>query len=260
MSVEAITMALAAPVERSSAKFVLVVMANCANADLTCWPSIQYLADGTAQDRKTVVENVKRLKSDGFIVDTGERRGQTGQVVVYKLNVSKNGTLSPTQEQTQKRNGSETGTVPKTDGNSPVFPCEQSRFSVETVPKTGYGTVKEPSREPSGEPKKEKPQAALVDVDPQVVSDWAAMRKAKKAPITETAIAGVRREAAKAGISMQRALEISVERNWIGFKADWYVEQKQVNGHRHAGPVSKQGALEARNAAVAEQLKGEFSA
>lgn len=46
-------------------------------------------------------------------------------------------------------NSSGKGTVPKTDGNSPVFPTKQSRFSVGTVPKTVHGTIIEPSSEPS---------------------------------------------------------------------------------------------------------------
>lgn len=59
------------------------------------------------------------------------------------------------------------------------------------------------------------------DVDPQVVKDFTAIRKAKKAPITETAIAGIKREAAKAGMSLADALAMCCERGWSGFKADW---------------------------------------
>lgn len=43
----------------------------------------------------------------------------------------------------QKRDG--TAIPPK----SPVFPTEESRFSVVTVPKTGHGTLREPKEEPS---------------------------------------------------------------------------------------------------------------
>jgi hypothetical protein len=145
MSVEAITWALGIKVDRSTAKFVLVAMANCANSDMTCWPSIQYLSDATCQDRKTVLENTKRLKEAGLIVDTDLRKGRTGQVVVYQLKNTENGTT----KEPRKRNSPENGTVPKTDGNSPVFPAKQSRFSAETDPKTGHGTVMEPPIEPS---------------------------------------------------------------------------------------------------------------
>lgn len=91
MSNEAITWALGQKVDRSSAKFVLVAMANLANGDMTCFPSIQYLSDATCQDRKTVAENLKRLRESGHIVDTGARKGSTGQVPVYRLNDTENG-------------------------------------------------------------------------------------------------------------------------------------------------------------------------
>ena len=45
--------------------------------------------------------------------------------------------------------------------------------------------------------------------------------KSKKASITETAIKGIQREAQKAGISLEEALTITIERNWVGFKAEW---------------------------------------
>lgn len=64
-------------------------------------------------------------------------------------------------------------------------------------------------------------QPAPDDVDPQTWGDWLALRKAKRAPITETAIAGIRREAAKAGMSLAEALAMCCERGWSGFKADW---------------------------------------
>lgn len=126
MSVEAITWALAQPISHSSAKFVLVVLANCASGDgNVAYPSSAYLSEATGQDRKTVLANLQRLRELGFITDTGKRVGSTKQVVVYQLNTSENGTV----QEPLKRNSTENGTVPKTDGNSTVFPVKQSRFS-----------------------------------------------------------------------------------------------------------------------------------
>jgi hypothetical protein len=61
----------------------------------------------------------------------------------------------------------------------------------------------------------------LADLSPQVVADFKALRKAKKAAITVTAIEGIRREASKAGVTLERALAICCERGWTGFKAEW---------------------------------------
>lgn len=68
------------------------------------------------------------------------------------------------------------------------------------------------------------------DVNEQVWNDFLQIRKAKHAPLTETALAGIRREAEKAGISLEAALETCCERGWQGFKADWY-RKEPYNGY-----------------------------
>ncbi len=55
----------------------------------------------------------------------------------------------------------------------------------------------------------------------QLAEDFLKLRKTKKAPITETALKGFQREAAKAGISLSDAITIAIERNWRGFSASW---------------------------------------
>lgn len=146
MSVEHITWALRQPVSQSSAKFVLVVLANCASADTgVAYPSIAYLSQSTGQDRKTVVRNLARLVEWGLIEDTGRRVGVTKQIVVYRV-------LSGPDlfmEGAEKRNSSENGTVPKRDENSTVFPPKQSQKRY-TEPS---GTIRNRQREgasPSG--------------------------------------------------------------------------------------------------------------
>lgn len=58
-------------------------------------------------------------------------------------------------------------------------------------------------------------------IDPQLVSDFKKLRKEKRASITATAVAGIRREAAKAGMTLEAAMETCCERGWAGFKAEW---------------------------------------
>lgn len=130
MSVEAITWALRQPIKHSSAKFVLVVLANCASAEKShAWPSVGYLSTATGQDRKTVMANLQRLQEWGLIEDTGKRVGDTKQIVVYKL------ICGPDlfAEAESAGNSTENGTVPKTEQsqnrNSSDFGGEQSRFS-----------------------------------------------------------------------------------------------------------------------------------
>ena len=51
------------------------------------------------------------------------------------------------------------------------------------------------------------------------------MRKAKRAPLNDTALDGIRREAAKAGISLGCAVAACCEFGWQGFNAGWYAER-----------------------------------
>lgn len=224
MSVEAITWALSQKLERSSAKFVLVALANCANHDMTCWPSTQYLCDATCQDRKTVQKNIKALKDAGYIEDTQARKGQTGQVIAYQLkepsagllNDPKNGPVKEAQKRTCTKN--ETG--PKTDIKRPVFPAKEAQKRTETGPKTGHGTVRNRNRTVKNQ-NTARVALHVPDVPDSIFQDFEKLRKAKKAPLTQTAIDGIGREAALAGITLAEALAMCCERGWVGFKAAW---------------------------------------
>lgn len=81
-----------------------------------------------------------------------------------------------------------------------------------------------------------RPQAdGMFDgIAPQVAADFRKLRQAKKAAITQTAVDGIKREAAKAGLTLEAALAMCCERGWTGFKADWVTGQA-------ATPVSVPG-------------------
>ena len=112
MSVEAITWALKQPIPVSSAKFVLVVLANQANEELLAYPSVAYMVEATSQNRKTVLANLERLCEWKLIQRTDERIGETGRIVVYRLLVI--ATLFetvPKTESSRKRDHSKKGTI-----------------------------------------------------------------------------------------------------------------------------------------------------
>lgn len=92
--------------------------------------------------------------------------------------------------------------------------------------------------EPPKDPKNNSPSKAppkprtgsrtrtLVDAPPEGVAeqvwlDYIKLRKAKKAPVTETVIEGIRKEADKISMSLNDALAICCKRGWQGFDADW---------------------------------------
>ena len=69
--------------------------------------------------------------------------------------------------------------------------------------------------------KSESDLLAEFGITGQLADDFIVLRKAKKAPITETALKGYQSEADKAGISICEAVAIAIKRNWQGFNADW---------------------------------------
>jgi uncharacterized protein YdaU (DUF1376 family) len=62
------------------------------------------------------------------------------------------------------------------------------------------------------------PPAGVAD---SVWQDWLIHRKAKRAAVTQSALDGIAKEAGKAGITLQAALEMCCMRGWTGFKAEW---------------------------------------
>lgn len=88
------------------------------------------------------------------------------------------------------------------------------------------------------EKKPSKSKAVLSKPDDvsseQIWSDFIALRNARHAPLTETALNIIRKEADKAGISLEQALETCCMRGWQGFKAEWYL--KGQNRFQSTGP------------------------
>lgn len=81
---------------------------------------------------------------------------------------------------------------------------------------------------------KPEKNTAPEGVAESVWQDFKKLRTGLRAPITPTAMAGIQREADKAGISLETALRTCCERGWRGFKADWLVDRPSP----HAPPVT----------------------
>lgn len=80
--------------------------------------------------------------------------------------------------------------------------------------------------------KKEKsqPLEKPEDVTDTTWADYSLLRNKLKAPLTQTALNAIRKEAEKAGISLEDALKTCCMRGWRGFKADW-IRPKNGTGY-----------------------------
>lgn len=63
--------------------------------------------------------------------------------------------------------------------------------------------------------------ACPPDVDQQIWDDWKQLRKAKKAPVTETVVGSARQEASKAHMSFSDFLTVWCARGSQGLQAEW---------------------------------------
>lgn len=110
---------------KATQKLILLNLADRANDNGICFPSIARIVEDTQLDRKTVISTISNLIEMGFIEDTKERKGVTKQVKVLKLklDVSKLTTVSESNSTklTNKQSQVYQETVPSLPRNSNEF-------------------------------------------------------------------------------------------------------------------------------------------
>lgn len=94
--------------------------------------------------------------------------------------------------------------------------------------------VEQPTRKRAASPVMSRPD----DVAEQTWADWLQLRKAKKAPVSETVLSGARSEAEKANLTLERFLQIWCTRGSQGLLADWL---KPTERGRPAGQSAHSG-------------------
>lgn len=122
--------------------------------------------------------------------------------------------------------------------------CPQSVRNLSASDADKKRTREEKRRVSNSEAKASEITDALRDVSPETVRDFTAIRRAKRSPLTATAISGLRREAAKAGVTLDEALRICCERGWQGFKAEW-IEQSRAPPPTQQQPSKTLAAIQA---------------
>lgn len=85
MSLNYLHAVFTASIKGSARKLVLCAMANLADEEGCCYPSNPYLQGITSLNEKTIRRSIHELIARGYLEDTGERKGRTKQVIVYKI-------------------------------------------------------------------------------------------------------------------------------------------------------------------------------
>ena len=120
--------------KRSAKRLVLLALADRANKENTCFPSIARVVKDTGMDRKTVMNTINDLIALGLVLDTGERKGGTNQVRVLKINVDKQESYpQEDQESSNKQCGISKETMVNLPINGVEFPGNGGKFGTQNL-------------------------------------------------------------------------------------------------------------------------------
>lgn len=251
--------ALKAKVGSPLRKLVLVKLADQANDDGECWPSYQSIAEACEMSRRTVISHIEWLEENGFL-RRNYRKSKEGlsRSNVFVLTIESGANAAPQGANNSPRGAnaappSGENFAPGGANAAPIETVNES-ISFESVNESGGAPARAPApRDPSHEipkpppakPPRFEPLAALLalGVEAQVAADWLAVRRAKRAALTQTALDDVVAEAGKAGISVAQAVRICAARGWQGFRAswDWRDDRPQGRTFDHGQPALSAG-------------------
>ena len=245
----------------SGQKFVLTVLCNFANDDGLCYPGQDTLMDKCSMGRTTVGNHLKWLEERGYLRKNRRQKGNMRKSDLYLINLNPNTSECSDFECSDfECSDFECSDFGSECSDFEHSECSDSEHCYKEEPSETYNRQREqkditrdarhssakqpdsanladrPSETPpaqSARPAKRQPSAArkeldalnlLADrgVDSALAQDYMAVRRDKRAAtLTKTALAGLEREASRAGLSLTQAITLCCERGWVGFRADW---------------------------------------
>jgi len=172
--------------------------------------SISQFMKATGLSNSAVIKACESLVKYGLLIKQNGARN-TG---VYAVN-SYSKTTCEESSQVTCEESSPVKKVHSTCEESSQVTCEKSSHTINNIKNTIQNTNKKTTQ------KNSLALLAEFGIVGQLAEDFIAHRKSKRAAITKTVLVGYQREAHKAEIPLAKAITISIERNWQGFKAEW---------------------------------------
>ena len=269
--------AMSLEVGNPTRKLVLIKLADQANDKGECYPSYSTIAKAAECSKRSAMTHVEQLEKDGFLI-IQRRKVKDNQNLsnVYIL------TLDRAQQPSENSAlGSETVALGGSENIS--LGSENSALGGETVALGGGENISpkpvnnnqsmNQSMNQEGVTRKTRTTKSLhaddlnallnLGVEKQLAQDWLQTRKEKRAgSLTPTVVAGLQREAAKAGLTVPQAVQVAAERGWGRFMASYLTNeaqgfsgsQKQPQGNRIT-QTHKHGE-EAKSGLARDVLKG----
>lgn len=186
-----------------SQKIVLLALADCANDEGHCWPSMATLSKKCSKGERTVQGVIKDLVKAGHLT----RNEVLGKGCNYYVHPRKDCTPAETAP-------------PQGTAQTPAAAADKPSRTINVVKAKASTTIRaKPFPKPDG-------------VEQNIWNDFLDLRKAKRAPLSNTALEAIEREAASVGWTLNQAITEMVARGWQGFKAIWVKEKN--NGQSNA--------------------------
>ena len=183
--------------------------------------SVSQFMEVTGLSNRSVITACESLVEMGLLERSGgERKLNTYSVKAFEI--SQTGEKSSSDKTGE--NFSQTGEKSSSDKTGENFSQTGEKSSSDLVKKVHTQNNNKNTIQNNNKKNTKKSESDLLaefGIVGQLAEDFLKLRKAKSAPITETALKGFQREAAKAGISLSDAITIAIERNWRGFSASW---------------------------------------
>ena len=208
-------------------KMVLLALCDNANDQGECFPSVSMLVDKCSMSERSVFNHIADLEKDGAI----KRNNRAGRSTVYQLDPCK--FCTPEQPLTPATVAEVQPLTPANSAPLPLQPLHHTPAMVAPTPATVAPiTIKEPNTDTNT-------NTAPEGVEPEVWRDFQKLRAKQRAPITDTVIRGLSREAAKARLSLSDVMAMCCERSWRGFKAEWVAEKPQARASPSETPYQR---------------------
>lgn len=195
-------------------KLVMLALADWANDDGECWPSIKQIADKTGCGERTVQRAFRAAEDMGIL----KRHEVAGKGNRY--------TINPRHADTPV-----TETPPPHRRVTPATLAPNTSEHINTFPNGKDKTRAKP----------EKPKAEKVerpdDVGADLWADFLRHRKTKRAIITARVLKDFREQAHEVGWTLERAMQESITRGWQSFKAEWVKDKSNGTANRTGSQV-----------------------
>lgn len=200
------------------------------------FPTLEEALDWTWASSAAEIEAVEFVLRRFFTLD-GDRYVQSRiqeEIVAYRVKAETNARIAKERETIRKEKS-----------------AKRAR-SVDEAPPNQEPLTNNQSPSNEGVAQRKRSAAARPDdVAEPVWQDFQRLRAQKRSPLTDTALAGLQREARKAGVTLEQAIAYCCEQGWQAFNAGWYAERTgrratatPVNGKHTAAARAIYGAPE----------------